>query len=358
MQDTTAVVPAIGAALLFGLSTPAARALLDNCHPTLLAGLLYLGAGLGLMLLRRLAPAHSHETPLTRTALPGLASAIGFGGVLGPLLLMWGLSRTPASSAALLLGLEGVFTALLAWGLWREATDRRLMLGMALIVLASACLTWRGQIESGQWWPSLAIGAACLCWGLDNNLTRGIAQHDARQIAALKGLCAGSVNLALGLGLGATLPPWPQALAAFGVGFLGYGLSLVLFVRALASLGTARTGAWFSIAPFVGAAGGLLLGEPAGPLFWLALGLMAAGLWLHLSERHAHEHAHPALAHAHRHVHDDHHHHEHDFPWDGREPHAHPHVHAPLVHSHPHFPDLHHRHRHGPGRTEVSPRDC
>lgn len=292
--------------------------------------------------------ADGREPPLDRAAWPGLASAIGFGGVLGPLLLMWGLSRTPASSAALLLGLEGVFTALLAWGLWREATERRLVLGMVAIVLGSACLGWRGQIETGELWPSLAIVAACLCWGLDNNLTRGIAHHDARQIAALKGLCAGGVNFALALALGAALPAVPQALAALLVGFLGYGLSLVLFVRALAQLGTARTGAWFSVAPFVGAAGGLLLGEPTGPLFWLALALMALGLWPHLAEQHAHVHVHLPLTHTHRHVHDEHHRHDHapGFPHDDGEAHSHEHVHARLEHSHAHFPDLHHRHRH------------
>ncbi|PWV61098.1 DMT family transporter [Plasticicumulans acidivorans] len=336
---------ALGAAVLFGLSTPLAKTLLAELPPTLLAGLLYLGAGIGLALLRRLRPSR-REAPLTRAALPGLASAIGFGGVLGPLLLMWGLSRTPASSASLLLSLEGVFTALLAWCVWHEATDRRLVLGMLLIVAGSLCLGWTGVFEAGALWPALAIVGACLCWGLDNNLTRSIAQYDAAQIASLKGLCAGALNVALAAAGGATLPPAMTLLAALLVGFLGYGLSLVLFVRALARLGSARTGAYFSLAPFVGALGGLLLGEPGGPLFWLAFALMAGGLWLHLSERHAHEHRHEALQHAHRHVHDAHHQHAHDFPWDGCEPHAHPHQHGPLVHTHAHHPDLHHRHGH------------
>jgi multidrug transporter EmrE-like cation transporter len=187
-----------------------------------------------------------------------------------------------------------------------------------------------------------------LVLGDRHNLTRKISASDAVQIAAIKGLTAGVVNLFVAVvWLGLPLPDGAPLMMAGIVGFSGYGLSLVLFVLALRQLGTARTGAYFSAAPFVGAALSLLmLGERPDAVFWLAAALMAAGIWLHLTESHSHIHAHARLAHTHSHSHDAHHQHVHDFPWDGKEPHSHPHEHAPLTHAHPHFPDIHHRHQH------------
>jgi drug/metabolite transporter (DMT)-like permease len=194
---------------------------------------------------------------------------------------------------------------------------------------------------------ALAIIGACLCWSIDNNLTRKVAASDAVQIACLKGLVAGSVNLAIARALGASLPPASTVISAGLIGFCGYGLSLVMFVLALRHLGTARTGAYFSAAPFVGAALSLLiLGERPALTFWLAAVLMTAGIWLHLTESHEHEHEHEALDHNHPHSHDAHHQHTHDFEWDGAEPHTHAHHHAPLKHSHKHYPDIHHQHKH------------
>jgi drug/metabolite transporter (DMT)-like permease len=196
-------------------------------------------------------------------------------------------------------------------------------------------------------WGALAIVAACLCWGIDNNLTRKVSASDAVQIAGIKGLVAGVVNLTIALSLGLPIPDASIALTAGIIGLCGYGLSLVLFVLALRHLGTARTGAYFSVAPFIGAAISLVvLGETPSAGFWLAGIFMGAGIWLHLTETHAHEHTHDALEHTHEHSHDAHHRHEHDFAWDGKEPHIHPHRHAPITHAHPHFPDIHHRHRH------------
>jgi drug/metabolite transporter (DMT)-like permease len=191
------------------------------------------------------------------------------------------------------------------------------------------------------------ITGACLCWALDNNLTRKASGGDAATIACLKGLVAGSVNLGLALWQGASLPP-PFTVAAAGLlGFAGYGVSLVLFIVALRHLGTARTGAYFSVAPFFGAAIALtMLGEAASAAFWAAAALMALGVWLHLTERHEHTHSHEPLEHAHSHVHDEHHLHEHGSTWDGKEPHSHRHRHERMRHSHPHYPDLHHRHEH------------
>lgn len=346
--DPGAVAAALGAAALFGASTPIAKALVAGVHPVVLAGLLYLGSGVGLLAFRARAWLRPGGTGLVRGDWPWLAGAIAFGGVLGPVLLMWGLARTSGASASLLLNLEAVLTAVIAWVVFRENADRRIVLGMGLIVAGGVVLGWpREGAEAGSAAGALLVAGACLCWAIDNNLTRRVSGGDATFIAGAKGLVAGAANLALGLTLGGVLPtPAPLATALL-VGLLGYGLSLVLFVLALRGLGTARTGAYFSTAPFIGAAVAIgAFGETPAVAFWIAAGLMGAGVWIHLTERHEHEHTHEPLEHAHTHVHDEHHRHEHDFVWDGREPHAHLHRHAAITHSHPHYPDLHHRHRH------------
>lgn len=340
---------ALSAAALFGASTPLAKMLIGQITPVMLAGLLYLGSGLGLsawMLLRRLRHT-SERADLSRADLPWLAGAILSGGIAGPVLLMLGLTLTPASSASLLLNLEGVLTALLAWFVFHEHFDRRIAFGMALIVLAGLVLSWEQGTQLGVPLGALAIVGACLCWAIDNNLTRKVAASDAVQIACLKGLVAGGVNLALAFALGARLPPIAGIAAAGAIGLCGYGLSLVLFVLALRHLGTARTGAYFSAAPFAGALISIaLLHDPLSPAFCIAAALMAIGIWLHLTERHAHSHVHEPMEHTHAHVHDAHHQHTHDFDWDGTEPHVHPHQHQSLAHTHAHFPDIHHRHTH------------
>lgn len=341
---------ALAAAVLFGVSAPLAKGLLGNAPPQLLAGLLYLGSGFGLgitWLVRRRRGGGAGEARLTRRDLPWLAGAIAFGGAIAPLLLMLGLMRTPASSASLLLNLEGVLTALLAWTLFHEHVDRRIAIGMAAIVAGGVLLSWQGRLAWGSFTGPLLVAAACLAWAIDNNLTQRISASDPLQITLLKGLIAGSVNTALAFALGASLPPAWDVGGALILGVLAYGVSLVLYVRALRALGTARTGAYFSLAPFVGAVVGLVVWHErvTAPLV-IAAGLMALGLWLHLSERHAHQHEHEALEHEHRHVHDEHHRHPHE-PGDAAgEPHTHRHRHAPLVHIHPHFPDIHHRHGH------------
>ena len=345
------VIFALLAAALFGASTPFAKLLVGQVSPVMLAALLYLGSGVGLSLwyglLRLRRDNQGAAGGLRKTDLPWLAAAILSGGIAGPVLLMFGLAQTPASSASLLLNMEGVLTAALAWFVFKENFDRRIALGMLAIVLAGVLLSWQQMPQFGLPWGPLAILAACLCWAIDNNLTRRISASDALQIAALKGLVAGLVNLALALLLGASLPATASIGAAALIGFGGYGLSLVLFVLALRHLGSARTGAYFSAAPFIGAAISLLLLHDAvGGLFWLAAALMALGIWLHLTERHQHAHTHEEIEHGHRHSHDLHHQHEHDFAWDGREPHSHPHRHLPISHSHAHYPDIHHRHSH------------
>lgn len=344
---------ALLAAALFGASTPFAKVLIGQLEPLLLAGLLYLGSGIGLLAWLGLRVLKQHPTEagasIAAGDLPWLGGAILAGGIVGPVLLLTGLRMLPSASTSLLLNMEGVLTALLAWFVFRESFDRRIFIGMMLIVAAGVLLSWEGSATaSGFSWAALSVIAACLCWAIDNNLTRKISANDAVRIAAIKGLVAGAVNLSLAMfWLGAPLPHAGTIAAAALVGFGGYGVSLVLFVLALRHLGAARTGAYFSLAPFVGAAISLpLLGEHPAPLFWIAAGLMALGIWLHLTETHAHEHTHERMLHTHPHYHDAHHRHTHDFEWDGKEPHVHPHGHEPLTHAHPHFPDIHHRHRH------------
>ncbi|WP_374554266.1 DMT family transporter [Aquitalea pelogenes] len=338
------VPSALGAALLFGAGTPFAKLLLHNVNPWLLAGLLYLGSGFGLTLYRRLTRAPAVRLP--RQEAPWFIGAIVSGGVIGPVLLMLGLTGMPASGASLLLNAEGVFTALLAWFAFKENFDHRIALGMVAIAVGALILSWPGEARFAGVWPALAVVGACFAWGIDNNLTRKVSLTDATWIASVKGLAAGSVNLLLALMLGASLPPLPNLGGAMVVGFLAYGVSLALFVVALRHLGTARTGAYFSVAPFFGALLALAMGEPITLPLLLAGGLMALGIWLHLTERHEHEHTHEALEHEHEHVHDEHHQHDHDYPVAPGTKHRHQHRHEVLTHSHPHFPDSHHRHKH------------
>lgn len=339
----------LASAVLFGASTPLAKLLLGAVDPWLLAGLLYLGSGLGLYAYRIVAGAsgkHRAEASLRRADLLWLAAAILVGGVAGPVLLMIGLSSTSASSASLLLNLEGLATMAIAWGVYRENADRRIVVGALAILAGAVVISWHGG-ASGIGIGALAIAAACLAWGIDNNLTRKVSNADPVQIAALKGLVAGATNLVLALAMGGDFPSWTIAAAAGVVGLLGYGVSLVLFVLALRHVGAARTGAYFSIAPFVGALLSIaLFRDPITLQLGFAALLMGFGIYLHISERHEHTHVHEPLEHDHAHVHDAHHRHEHDETDPSGEPHSHRHRHARLVHTHPHFPDLHHAHEH------------
>lgn len=339
------ILAALIAALLFGAATPLAKTLLQSINPWMLAGLLYLGSGIGLTLYRWGVRAPAVHLSLQEYL--WFAAAILSGGIIAPVLLMLGLNRMPASEAALLLNAEGVFTALLAWYLFKENFDRRIALGMTAIVAGALVLSWPDQARLSHLWPGMAILGACLAWGVDNNLMRKVSLADANWIASVKGLVSGSVNLALAQVLGASWPETPQMAGALLVGLFAYGISLTLFVVALRHLGTARTGAYFSVAPFFGAALAVpLLGETVDPRLLAAGALMALGIWLHLTERHSHAHAHEALEHDHEHYHDAHHLHAHDGAEPPGEPHRHGHRHEPMQHEHPHFPDVHHRHGH------------
>ena len=343
---------ALGSAFLFGASIPMAKLLLGIADPLLLAGLLYLGSGAGLALTaasgRSLGLGWS-EAPLRSGDLPWLTAIVLFGGILGPALLMWGLTLTPASTGALLLNIESLATMAIAWLVFRENVDRRIFTGAMAILAGAVVLSWPEAVGSHPLlnWGSVLIVFACVSWGIDNNLTRKLSTADPLQIAMIKGLVAGAVNLAMALARGASLPGPATLAEAAAVGFFGYGVSLVLFVLGLRHLGAARTGAYFSTAPFIGAALALpLFGETPNLASIGAAVLMGIGVYLHLAETHDHEHVHEPFEHEHRHVHDIHHQHDHAPADPSGEPHSHRHRHPRVLHKHPHYPDLHHRHRH------------
>ena len=346
----TSVIYALAAAALFGASTPLAKMLGTEVSPVMLAGLLYLGSGVGLLLVRCFRDRGWKRSGLSASEWPWLLGAIVFGGILGPVALMYGLTLTSGATASLMLNLEPVLTALLAWVVFKENADRRIVLGMLAIIAGGVVLSWPSAAPaqvSLSWLGPLAVAFACFCWAVDNNLTRKVSASDALYIAGAKGLFAGLVNCAIALALGARVPALGVLSPTLLIGFLGYGVSLVLFVLALRGLGAARTGAYFSTAPFLGAAIAIVvLGESVSLLFWLAAAFMLFGVWLHLTERHEHMHQHQPLQHTHRHTHDEHHQHEHAEDVPPGAAHSHGHVHSPVRHSHPHFPDIHHRHRH------------
>lgn len=339
---------AILSAILFGASTPLAKLLTNKMCPELLAGILYLGSGIGLSVLTL---RHAEKLPgqfqqlKTKDGL-WLSSAILFGGVFGPLLLMTGLSRTPAAEASLLLNLEPVLTAIIAWIAFKENFDLRILIGMVAIV-AGGLILCASPAQMHTTLGALAIVGACACWALDNNFTRNVETLDAMFIAASKGLIAGLINIGLGIAKCNALPGITPIAASVVVGFICYGLSLVMFIHSLRLLGTARTGAYFSTAPFVGAIlSVILLCEPLSITLLMGGLVMGIGVWLHLTEHHEHEHTHELKEHEHMHFHDDHHQHEHDVPIASSVQHSHWHKHETLTHAHPHYPDIHHRHEH------------
>jgi drug/metabolite transporter (DMT)-like permease len=347
------MIQALLAAIFFGLSAPLSKLLLGNINPLILAGLLYIGSGLGTLLFRgiqkTILPGQQHEAGLSRLDWKWLAGAVVLGGIAAPIVLLFSLRSTPAAAASLLLNFEGVATTLLAFLLFKESIGSRVGWAVALILLASILLSWS---PGGGWGFSLgALGiiAACICWGFDNNFTRQISAKDPFQIVTIKGLSSGSVSLLLGLFTGSSLPQLSFLLAGVMLGAISYGLSIVLFVYAMRGLGAARTSTFFGLAPFVGAGLSLILfRESLTWFFVLSLPFMAVGAWLLAGEHHDHPHLHPTIEHEHRHTHTDgHHDHFHPEPLlNPQKSHSHLHTHQALEHSHPHAPDIHHRHSH------------
>lgn len=346
---TTGVAQALGSAALFGATTPLAARLTGSTSPGVLAGLMYLGSGL-VLAGSMLWPRRGYQASLSRRDLPTVGAAIAIGGALAPWLLLTGLHRTPPATASLLLNIEVVFTALLAWVVFHEGFGLRIGLGLGCIVAAGVLLVWQSH-SMHLHWAALAIVGACACWAVDNNITQRVADKDPRQIAMLKGLLAGGANLGLGLGTGGHLPGSVRTLAAMAIGVAGYGVSLMLFITAMRRLGTARSSALFALGPFVGVlVSVVVLRDHAPAMLWPGGGLMAVGAGLYLTERHGHLHAHDPITHVHLHRHDDgHHDHPHDgleAGPDGRGGHVHVHQHQAITHVGSHQPDTHHRHRH------------
>jgi drug/metabolite transporter (DMT)-like permease len=337
----------LGAAALFGLSAPLAKRLLEVASPVLLAGLLYLGAAAGLWLHRALRPA-TREAGLMRGDVGRLAGVVVMGGLVGPVLMLLGLSRVTALTGSLLLNLEAPLTILLAVAVFREHLGRHAAMASACILGGALVLKLEpGGLGADGMGVALLAGA-CLCWAIDNNLTQGLSLRDPFAIVRIKTLVAGTVNTTLGvLVVGG---PWPEAAmiaAALGLGCLSYGVSVVLDAYALRLVGAAREAAYFATGPFVGAlASVVLLGDELAGADLLAMAAMAVGVVVLLRERHSHEHEHEPLEHEHIHEHDEHHRHEHAPGDPPGEPHSHRHRHEPLVHDHPHVPDVHHRHEH------------
>jgi drug/metabolite transporter (DMT)-like permease len=332
------------AAALFGASTPVAKLLVPGAGPLVLAGLLYVGAGLGLLAAGRLRR-DGAEAPLRRSDLPVLAAVIAAGGIVGPLLLVLGLARLPGASASLLLNLEAPFTIALAVLALGEHLSRREASGAALVVAGAAALTWAPGALASSAVGGACVAGACAAWAIDNTLSQRLAIRDPVAVARAKALAAGAFNVALGLALGERLPSRGLVAGALLTGSLGYGLSLVLHLLAVRAVGAARQAAYFASAPFIGAVVAVpLLGDRLTVRDAAAGALMALGVSTILRTRHGHAHVHDAEAHEHAHVHDAHHDHAHEPPV--AEPHSHPHEHAPVAHDHPHLPDAHHRHRH------------
>ncbi len=345
-----------GAAVLFGCSAPLISTITGSGSALSIAGLLYGGATLALLVVR-VVRGKGAETPLQRQDWPALATLILLGGVVGPVALVLGLGRMPAASSSLLLNLEAVFTLAIAVLLGREHVGRVGLLS-ALFTIAGAGLLSQGTLSGANGAGTSLIALATLAWGIDNNLSQRLSLRDPIQIASAKAAGASLPMLVLALMLGHPFPPVTVTLALLGIGALGYGISIWLDLLALRDLGAAREAVLFSTAPFVGAMFSLLvLREAVTPQLMVAGGLMAAGVVLLLREQHSHWHRHEALRHAHRHRHepigsDAHHEHRHS-PEDvegaaSDQPfwHAHEHRHGELEHAHPHVSDAHHRHRH------------
>lgn len=337
-------VLALLAAALFGLSTPLVQHFGQGLGAFTTAALLYAGAAVVAVLMRH---PPEREAALRRTDFPRIAAMAAFGAVIGPVALAWGLQRTSGSSASLMLTLEALFTAVLAWRLYGETMDKRVAAAMLFLLAGGMALVLeQGLAGDTQLAGLLAVLAATAAWGVDNTLSRGVADRDPGQVVLAKASLGAAATIALALFFDEPTPGLPAALALLAVGATGYGLSLRLYLLAQRAFGAGRTGSVFAFAPFIGALGAFALGSRTGTWMLVAGGvLMLVGVVLHLFESHSHEHTHEALEHEHAHSHDDGHHlHTHKVMPAG--PHSHAHSHAPLRHAHAHVPDIHHQHRH------------
>ena len=341
---------ALVAALFFGGIAPGAKYLIRDLPPQSMAGVLYLSAGIGLLAILALKKeVRASIGHFQKKDGKWLIAATFFGGILGPAFLMYGMIKISGSTASLLLNLEAVLTSVIAWSIFKEHFEKKIVFGMLFIVMGCVVLSLASHGSSGQdsLMGFILIALACLSWGIDNNVTRNISHLNPIFTASVKGLVAGGANLIFGFFIGERLNFDFQLFLAGLLGFFGIGVSLVAFIMSLRKIGTSRTGAIFSTAPFIGSIISIFyLGESISVSFIIALGLMVCGVCLHLNENHEHEHLHTKLEHSHEHIHDEHHQHSHTPNDPPREPHVHLHRHDEMTHRHPHFPDIHHQHSH------------
>ena len=349
-DDVKGMGAALGAAALFGAGAPLSKPLVADARPLAISALLYLGAGVGLAALPHALPAlraRPTETPLRRSDAGLLIAIIVCGGILGPLLMLTGLSRTSGLVGALVLNLEAPLTMLLAVLVFGEHVSTREAGAAGVILAGVVVLALDGSQVGSQPIGIAAIAGACLCWALDNNLTQRLSLRDPIAVARIKSLGAGAMSLLLTILLGERLPTVARVVPALLLGLFSYGLSLVLAVYAMRLLGAAREAALFAVAPFVGALVSVpVLGDRIGPRELVAAMVLSAGVFGLIRAQHAHVHSHDELEHEHGHVHDEHHQHGHTSEDPAWEPHAHPHRHDALRHAHAHRSDVHHRHRH------------
>ena len=337
-------VLALLAAALFGVSTPLVQQLGVGIGAFTTAALLYAGAAaVGLLSRQRV----DVEARVLRSDLPRLLAMAGFGAVLGPVALAWGLQHTSGTGASLMLTLEALFTALLAWLLYRETMDRRVWAAMLLLMAGGAVLVLdQGRSGGGQALGLVAVLLATAAWGADNALSRALAERDPSQVVMVKAALGASATAVIAVTASEPMPGASAALGLFLVGATGYGLSLRFYLLAQRAFGAARTGSVFAFAPFIGAALAVALGDRSGGwLMGLGGALMLAGILLHLAEAHGHAHEHEAMEHEHAHRHDDGHH-DHLDQHMPIAAHSHAHRHEAARHTHPHVPDGHHAHRH------------
>lgn len=347
----------LGTAVLFGCGAPLSKLMLEGVSPMILAGLLYVGSGVGLLLFRLLASLAGrepsmHESSLKKTDLPWLSGVVICGGFLAPLTLMVSLQHLAPASVALLLNFEVVMTTVLAALVFREAVGKWVWAALFCITTACLLLTYQPGAMTEVSLPAWGVLLACTFWALDNNFSRNISIRDPVIIVIIKGFGGGALSLLAGILIGETFPGYSSSLVALCLGFVCYGgLASVLFLMALRGLGSSRAGSLLAVSPLFGGLLSLLLFSLAPTLlFFAALPIMAIGVILLLTEQHTHVHTHHPLVHEHRHRHDDMHHvHLHivdEVEENTDKEHCHCHAHTGITHDHPHRPDIHHRHLH------------
>jgi drug/metabolite transporter (DMT)-like permease len=341
-----AVLYAILAAFCYGVSSPIAKILLANMPPVLMASMLYLGAGVGMLLIYLLRSKQNRkkEAPMTKKEMPLCIAMVSLD-IAAPIFLMIGLSKTTSATASLLGNFEIVATTIVAAIAFKEAVGKRMLLAITLITVGSGILSV-GDMTISLTWGSTFVLLACICWGIENNCTSKLSLKDPLQIVVIKGIGSSVVSFGIAWAIGERLSSVGFIFPALLLGFVSYGLSIHFYILAQRSLGASRTSAFYALAPFIGVIVALTILREAPPLsFFVALGIMLIGAYLAAFEKHNHAHTHMVVEHIHRHRHDDAHHgHVHTPPFEGE--HSHSHVHKEIRHTHSHTPDLHHVHTH------------